>query len=197
MKTNRIGIFSGTFDPIHVGHVEACLVAKGALELDEILVMIEKEPRRKTNVTPYAHRKNMVELAVADFHSIRLYEVTAANITFSHTLGMLNKDFPSAKFVMIVGSDMLEHMPAWEGFEKWLRSQALAVVLRDNKQEAAVKKTIAQLKNQYPKLDITVLPAVWSEVSSSQARDLIRQTGHCAALHKNVLQYIATHKLYR
>lgn len=193
----RIGIFSGTFDPIHVGHVEACLVAKGALELDEVQVMIEKKPHHKTAVTDYQHRQKMVELALSDFSSIKLFDTKNDNITFDNSSQQLQKQFPDCQFVMIVGSDMLEPMQGWPGFDGWITSQSIAIVLRDNKQEEAVKKHISKLAEQYATARISILPAVWSTVSSSRVRSTIKKFGFSEAVHQKVGRYITQHHLYQ
>ncbi len=196
MKTNKIGIFSGTFDPIHIGHVESALVAKGAFGLDKVLVMIEKKPRRKEKVSDYKHRKKMVELALADFDSIELFDTPKDNITFTDTPVHLQKKFPGSQFIMIVGSDTITHMPDWPGFDAWASSQSIAVILRSNSEEAAVKKLAEDWAKQYPKLQLTVLPAVWSPVSSSKIRSELSKSGHSDLIHRDVMAYINQHKLY-
>ncbi len=196
MKTRRIGIFSGTFDPIHIGHIEACLVSKGAFELDKVLVMIEKNPKRKEKITDYKHRKKMVELALADFDSIELFDTGEDNITFTDTPAHLQKKFPGSQFIMITGSDMLAHMPEWVGFDEWANTQSIGVVLRTNGEEAAVKKLVKEWSKKYPKLQLTVLPAVWSPVSSSKIRSELSKSKHSDLIHRNVMSYIREHKVY-
>lgn len=196
MKTKRIGIFSGTFDPIHIGHIEACLVAKGALELVQVCVMIEKKPKRKDGVTDYKHRKKMVELALDDFDTINFLDANTDNITFEETQQLLSKKFPGYQFVMIVGSDMLDHIEDWPGFEQWATKNSVAIVLRSNSEEKVVKKKVAALDKKLGKTQITVLPAVWSPISSSKIRSDIKKTGHSDLVHRQTMSYIKEHKLY-
>ncbi len=192
----RIGIFSGTFDPIHVGHLEACLVAKGALELDEVLVMIEGKPYQKNDVTDYSHRKKMVELALTDFKSIKLFEAQGDNITFVTTAKLLKKNYQKATEVIIIGSDMLDKIITWPGFDSWANSQELAIILRSNEEQKKVTQKQKDLSKNFPKLKIHILPAVWSPVSSSTVKQQISKTGHCDLIHRNVMQYIKQNKLY-
>ncbi len=189
----RIGLFSGTFDPIHVGHIEVCLVALGACELDEVLVMIEKNPHRKEKVTDYAHRKAMTDAALHDFKTIKRFDSPHNNITFENTLPTLANTYNNAQFCLIVGSDMLEHLGDWPGADAWLARLELCVVLRDNTQKSKVTKQLEQLT---PK-NYKILPAVWSPVSSSIVKNDIRQNGLSDLVHNNTMNYIKKHRLYR
>ncbi len=188
---HRIGLFSGTLDPMHVGHVEACLSAKAALNLDEVLVMIEKKPHRKQKVTDYKHRHKIAELSLQDFESIHLFDPKSDHITFDQTTKLLEQTYSGAKFVMIIGSDMLGHIGDWPGAKQWLDNNELAVVLRDNHDEKAVHAKLKDLK-----LKATVLPAVWTDASSSKVKTSIGSRGHSDEVHREALAYIKKHRLY-
>lgn len=193
MKSRRIGLFSGTFDPIHVGHVEVCLVALGACGLDEVLVMIEKNPHRKEKVTDYAHRKKMTELVLADFTAIQQFESAYDNITFENTLPELNDTYNKADFCLIIGSDMLEHLADWPAADVWLPQLELCVVLRTNQEKSNATKRIKSLNIKNYK----ILPAVLSPVSSSVVKKEIATKGYSERLHQAVMNYIKRHGLYR
>lgn len=192
----RIGIFSGTFDPVHIGHIEACLVSRAACELDEVLLMIEKTPKRKKDVTGYKHRKAMVELAVKDFTSINLEQTSEENITFEKTGKQLESKHKGATLVMIMGSDMLDHLQDWPGLEDWLANHELCVVLRENKDKAAANKSLDALHTKYANLKASVVPAVWSPVSSASIKQTIKKEGGSEQIHRDVMDYIRSHKLY-
>ncbi len=196
MSQKRVGIFSGTFDPIHIGHLEAGLVARAACELTEVLVLVEKKPRRKSRVTSSSDRAAMVKLATEDFQAIRLYDTDDSNITFPKTGQQLQRDFPGAVFVMIIGSDLLDHIVQWAGFDTWIQRNELCVVLRDNKDQSLVETKLKKLSSEVSRFTYHLLPAVWSPLSSQQIRREIKKTGHTDAVHRNVLQYIHKHKLY-
>lgn len=189
----RVGLFSGTFDPIHIGHIEVCLVALGVCELDEVLVMIEKKPHRKNKVTDYKDRKKMAELALEDFQRIKLFDHKADNITFENTLPEIKHTYNKAQVCLIIGSDMLEHLQQWPGAKKWLPNLELCVVLRENKERKAVEAKLKTLDLEQTK----VLPAVWSPVSSSLVKSEIAKNHHSDLVHRNVLSYIEKHRLYQ
>lgn len=195
--SKKIGVFSGVFDPIHIGHVEACLVALAACELQQVIVLIEQKPRRKDTIADYTDRKKMVELALGDFASINLFDTKQANITYAQTVPKIKKQFPHAELCYIVGSDTLMHLGEWEDIGSLLQTMELCVVLRDNKDKSSVERELASLKKQHPKLVYKVLPAVWSPITSSAVREQLASSGHSDLVHRNVLSYIQEHKLYK
>lgn len=192
----RVGIFSGTFDPIHIGHIEACLVALAACDLEQVAVLIEKQPHRKRVVTPYAQRKAMVELALADFESISLVDINQSNLTYKKTLPALRRLYPKRQFHLIIGSDMLEHVDAWQDVDKLLQQVKLCVVLRENKDKPETEKILKAFTKVVPGLQYVILPAVWSPISSSAIKKEIAIYGHSDMVHRNVVAYIAKNKLY-
>ncbi len=195
--SKRVGVFSGTFDPVHRGHVESCVVALGALNLDTVLIMIEKQPRRKTGVAEFIDRANMVELAVSDFPSLRLVDLESDNVTTDNTLKYLEDNFPGGEYWYIIGSDVLEHIQDWPGHKKLLESFHLCVVLRDNDELSTVKKRLAELEEKYECNTNITLPSVWSPVSSSTVKAALKKGEIITSLDPAVREYIQRHKLYQ
>jgi len=195
-QQTRVGVFSGTFDPVHRGHVESCVVALGALTLDNVLILIEKKPRRKTDVAEFIDRANMMELAVSDFPSLRLVDLETDNVTTDNTLKYLEKNFPGGEYWYIVGSDTLDHIEDWPGHDKLLTSMNLCVVLRDNDDLKPVKNQIAKLQDKYKDTQFIILPSVWSPVSSSTVKAALKKDAIITALDPAVREYIQRHQLY-
>lgn len=195
-KTKRVGVFSGTFDPFHIAHLEACLVARAACELDTVLIMVEKDPKRKYSVSSYKKRVTMVDLATSEFPSLRLIESGEDNITIDNTLPLLHDQFPGAEYWYIVGSDMVKHLGSWHKPGKLFEHLHLCVVLRSNKDKDQTKKELDKLKKDYKKLNYKIIPEVWSAVSSSKIRKQIKDSGYSPYLHREVMRYILTKDVY-
>lgn len=193
----RIGIFSGTFDPIHRGHVEACVVALGALELDKVLILIEKKPRRKQDVAAFLDRANMIELATLDYPSLQMVDLDRDNITTDETVAYLSSHYPDSEYWYIVGSDMLEHITQWKGHKALIETMGLCVVLRNNNEQASVERQLEALSRTYPRLKAKVLPSVWSLISSSIVKQALRNDEIMTGLDPAVATYIKRHQLYR
>lgn len=189
-KTKKVGVFSGTFDPFHIAHLEACLVAKAACELETILIMAEKAPKRKYQVSSYKERVTMVDLATSEFPSLRLIETGEENITIDNTLPLLHDQFPGAEYWYIAGSDIIKHLHTWQNPEKLFSNLKLCVVLRENKDKKQTKHDLEKLKKTYKDFDYKILPEVWSAVSSSKIRRQIKDTSYSQYLHREVMHYI-------
>lgn len=192
----RIGVFSGTFDPVHRGHVESCVVALGALSLDNVLILIEKEPRRKTDVADFMDRANMLELATEDYPSLQLVDLETKNVTTKDTLAYLRQRFPDSEYWYIVGSDMLAHIEDWPDADKLFQNMHLCVVLRDNDELKAVKNKIEELEKTHEGTKFTILPSVWSPISSSKVKNSLQKGELVTGVDPAVQEYIKRHQLY-
>jgi nicotinate-nucleotide adenylyltransferase len=192
----KIGIFSGTFDPFHVAHLEACLVSKAVCELETIAVMVEHSPHRKENVTAYKHRLAMVDLAIQSYPSLRLVDTGVENITATNILDCLHQQFPVSEFWYIFGSDMLYHLPKWNKLDVLTKEFKFCVVLRHNDERTNAEKLLKELKKTHRKLEYKILPEVWSSVSSSRIRNQVAETSYSDLIHRDVLKYILTNNLY-
>ncbi len=111
----RIGIYSGTFDPIHEGHVLFTQVAVEQFGLDKVLVLPEPKPRYKDGASDIDHRISMCRLALIGSESSVLVEQTEDSP--AHTVGgiveYLFEKYPDDDYFIMMGSDV------FEGAEKW------------------------------------------------------------------------------
>lgn len=192
----RIGVFSGTFDPFHNAHLEACLVAKAACELDTVLIMIEKRPHRKYNVTSYKKRVNMVDLATANFPSLRMFGTDTDNINIDNILPDLREQFVDGEYWLIIGSDTVKYLSHWHNIEKVFKYFKICVILRENKDKKTVTAELKKLQKEFQDFVYKLLPEVWSPVASSKIRRQIKDTGYSALIHHDVLEYIVKENIY-
>jgi nicotinate-nucleotide adenylyltransferase len=123
----RLGVFGGTFDPIHVGHLVTAVNVRHALALDELLLVVARDPWQKTGsvLASAADRLAMVEAAVADVPGIVAsdLELGRPGPTYSaDTLIELRRRRPEAELFLVVGSD------AAAGLETWARVEEIAAL---------------------------------------------------------------------
>ena len=116
--TERIGVFGGTFDPPHVGHLIMAETARQQAGLDRVLFLPAGDPWRKAHreVTPAQHRLAMTRLAIADNPCFELddREVRRQGPTYTaDTLRELKAEAPDAQFYFITGEDALADLPNW------------------------------------------------------------------------------------
>lgn len=171
-------------------------MALGALNLDNVLIFIEKKPHRKTKIADMHDRANMLELAISDFPSLRLVDIEKDNVTTKDTLQYLEDHFAGDEYWYIVGSDMLEHIEDWPDHSKLFQNMNLCLVLRNNEELKSVKKQIEKLEEKHPDTQFIILPSVWSPISSSTAKEALRNGDLTTAVDPAVQEYIKRHQLY-
>lgn len=114
----RIGVFGGTFDPIHMGHLFVAEDARAALELDKVLFIPAGQPWFKSyrQITESHHRLAMVRLAVEDnpLFAVSDIEVRRNGPSYTvDTLAELRDEYEYAEFTVILGVDALREIDRW------------------------------------------------------------------------------------
>lgn len=135
-RTRRIGLFGGTFDPPHVGHLVTAVNVRHLLDLDVVLLVVAGLPWQKEgtrSITPAADRLAMVQAAVAGVNGLEASSVEVDREGPSYTIDTvktLADAFPGAEFYTVVGADAAALLPTWERFEQVLRLSHMVVVDR-------------------------------------------------------------------
>jgi nicotinate-nucleotide adenylyltransferase len=138
VSTRRIGLFGGSFDPIHIGHLALVQAAKVALPLDEVIVLPAGQPWQKANTTMTAaeHRLAMVRLAIAGLKGITVddREVRRAGPTFTiDTVRELRAEHgPQACLVLLLGSDQFHSLSTWKDWRSLLDYVNIATTQRES-----------------------------------------------------------------
>jgi nicotinate-nucleotide adenylyltransferase len=114
----RIGVFGGTFDPPHKGHIKIALCAKRLMKLQKVVFVVSYRPPHKKDMvhTPFPHRFEMVCLAVADHPNFEASDVEKRLRGTSYTIRTLRyfqRRYPSARLYLIIGADSLSEISTW------------------------------------------------------------------------------------
>jgi nicotinate-nucleotide adenylyltransferase len=114
----KVGIFGGTFDPVHFGHLLLAEQAREAASLHEIWFIPAGEPPHKQGkpLTPAEERKKMVELAVEGHPQFKVNPIELLRSGPSYTVDTimeLRKQNPHVEFFLLVGADMVKNLPKW------------------------------------------------------------------------------------
>jgi nicotinate-nucleotide adenylyltransferase len=131
--SERIGVFGGTFDPVHVAHVVSAVEARRALSLDRVILVPAGDPwqKRGTVTAPAADRMAMVRAAVEGIAGLEVspLEVEREGPSYTYqTLESLSE--PGRQLFLIVGADVAATMSSWVGIERLPRLATLVVVER-------------------------------------------------------------------
>jgi len=210
-----LGIFGGTFDPIHFGHLRLAEEALDHLGLSAILwIPAGQPPHRGAPRVTAAHRLDMVRLAIADQPAFQLddAEVEAARPSYTVlTLERLRAEYGwERSLVLLVGADAFAGLPTWHRWQDLFGLAHIAVAHRPGfpvepaglppalaAQFTARRIAPSGLGHQ-PAGGITTFAMTQLAISATQIRQLLAQ-GRSARylLPAAVLDYIATHHLYR
>ena len=187
----RVGIYPGTFDPVHAGHIS---FAKAALAsgLDEVILIPEADPRYKTNVTELRHRAAMLRQATEPHERLALQTLRSSRFTIAETLPELQQLFPGAELSFLLGSDVARTLPQWEGLDQ-LGNTRFVIGMRRTDNTDDVAAIASHMRSQY-QVELTLLPA--GPATSHAASSTIR-SGDRSQLPAEILPYITLHNLYR
>ena len=189
----RIGIFSGTFDPVHNGHIAFCRTALQACKLDQVVLIPEEVPRAKQLVTPLEHRLLMLALATQDDHKLSVTRLATPQFTVSQTLPELRRHFPGAELTLLLGSDVAKTFAyRWPQLEILLGQLELAIGLRHGDNPDAIAVLMRRLQETYGvPVRFTCLQSPHARAASSGVR-----SGHRNTVDPKVTDYIARNDLY-
>lgn len=164
----RIGVFGGTFDPIHAGHLVAAVNARHALALDRVVMMVANVPWQKTDsraVSTAADRLALVEAAVGDVPGLEAgsLEIEGGGESYTaDTLAELARRGPSDEFFLIVGWDVVPGLTTWE---RWEEVQELATLVVVNRPGSPPPRALAEAGWKVEEVTVPNL-----EISSSDLR---------------------------
>ncbi len=196
----KIGIYGGSFDPVHVGHVNAALTFKEELSLDKIIVIPAYQPPHKKGLalTPSEHRMNMCNLA---FGSLEGFEVSDIEIKradegyMADTVAQLREIYPEDEFFLLIGGDMLLSFRRWYAWSKITDEAVLAVAERNWEDSSAIEAEAAILRSEGA--EVCVVPIDVKEISSTSVRETVRRADDISSMvPEGVDEYIWNHYLY-
>lgn len=198
----RIGLLGGTFDPIHVGHLDAADAAQRALALDEILVIPAHDPPHRSD-DPHAssfHRFAMVCLAVEGKAGFRASDMELRRDGPSYTALTLRdlraEGLQASQLYFVVGTDAFAEVATWYDYPAILDACRFAVIARPGTTlEAAVART-PELQSRVGD-SIQLVEAATTAVSSSDIRArLLAGRPVSGLVPPAVERHIVTHQLY-
>ena len=156
----RIGVFGGTFDPIHVAHVVSAVEARRALSLDRVVLVPAGDPwqKRGSVTAPVADRLAMVEAAVDGIAGLEVSPIEVERDGPSYTYQTLEAlSAPGRALFLIVGADVAGTMHSWVGIEHLPALATLVVVDRagDGPRHESLPAGWACERVSIPRLDVS------------------------------------------
>ena len=189
----RIGIYAGTFDPVHAGHVAFALQAVQQAELDILYFLPERQPRRKVSVEHFGHRVGMLRRAIKPHPQFDILEFPERNFSVRQTLPRLRQEFPGDQIVLLFGSDVVPTLGQWSYAGELLKQVELVIGLRSTDELVEVQKQIEAWPGAPT---VTVFESFAPDVSSGKIREALRNRQTTTGLLKSVARYSDRHWLY-
>jgi nicotinate-nucleotide adenylyltransferase len=200
----RIGIFGGTFDPIHQGHLIIAEHCREQARLDEVWFMPSARPPHKArpDLTPFDKRSDMIQLAIAGNSQFRVCEIEKERAGPSYTadtLAELRGQRPEVDWHLILGSDCLPDLAGWHEPLRVIAHAKLVVVARPGWPvwtAEQLRKSLRLREDQALELQVVSVPLI--EIAS---RDLRRRVAEGRSVRymvpAAVAAYIADKGLYK
>lgn len=171
--TRKIGIYPGTFDPVHSGHIAFSGETLKLCELDEIIFLPDPMPRGKSDVTPISKRVALLNEALAPTSNIQVMQLGDETFTVHQTLPILRKQFNDCELTLLIGSDIVRtFLYRWEGLDVLLRQMPLAIGMRTNDSPDEIRAIMRELENEHNmNISYELITTQYADISSSQLRN--------------------------
>jgi nicotinate-nucleotide adenylyltransferase len=216
MARPLIGLLGGSFDPVHIGHLQLARDARAHLALDEVRFIPAGQPWQKGELTDAAQRAHMVELAIRDLPgaALDMHEIERAGPTYTiETLRELRRALGAQPaLVLLMGADQFERIETWCDWQQLLDHCHIAVAARNGvlpQLEATLHAWHEARRADAGELaaraagGIAAFDMIPVDASATQIRALCsaratptRDAQLAALLPAAVLDYIRRHRLY-
>lgn len=201
MLHERVGLFGGTFDPPHLGHLILASEAKAQLELTRLLWTVTPDPPHKQDqtITALEHRLAMVKLAIEEEPAFELSDIelkrSGPHYTID-TIRLLAEQNPGAEIVPIIGGDSLNDLPSWHQPKEIVYAAHWVGVMRRPGEVTNLEALEREIPGITSKVHYVEAPLL--EIASREIRNRVA-TGKPFRyyLPRAVYEYIEAHHLYQ
>ncbi len=188
----KIGIFGGSFDPVHLGHLNAARQILEKKICDKIWFMPCYGNPLKKKLSKAEQRKKMVLLAIENEKNMELsdFELKKEKTTFTvDTVKELKQKFPEHEFFFVIGSKVLKEIPKWKNYKKLLKEVKLVIAPMPG-----LNKIPKEIQKTNP---VKINPTLSSNISSTLIRKKIKEKKDVSIfLPEKIFEHIKENKSY-
>jgi nicotinate-nucleotide adenylyltransferase len=197
----RIGIFGGTFNPPHIGHVLSAMTAANQLDLDILLIVPTGVPPHKP--LPAGTPSADIRLFVTIIAFWNVDRTVVSNIEVKNPLPSYTVDtvikikqlYPDSELFLLVGTDMFLTLETWKDYERLLSMVTPAVFFRGSEDRERIKSYSNTLKERYSVTSKTVINTA-VQISSSKLREMLTKREGVRYIADTNYSYIIKNRLY-
>jgi nicotinate-nucleotide adenylyltransferase len=144
---HRIGIYPGTFNPLHIGHISFAQQALETCGLERVVFLPERAPRGKIGVAHIDSRVRFAEQQLSNYPNFEIRTLKATPQTLEAQRRELKDIFDRSTVVLLVGTDTLTSLADWQDIDTLLRDHELCVGIRDDETNESVAAMMARLES--------------------------------------------------
>src|SRR5262245_24498435 len=200
----RIGIFGGTFDPVHYGHLIVAEQAREQAGLDQLWFVPSARPPHKVDqpITPFDRRAEMLALALAgqeDRFRVETIERDRPGLSYTaDTLDILNEQYPGTSWFLLLGADSVQDLPTWHEPLRIVDRATILVAARRGHPHWTATDLSIRLGTDTKRIRLQVVDVPLIDIASrdlrrraAEGRSLLFQVPHAVRV------YIREKKLYQ
>ncbi|MCA8988849.1 MAG: nicotinate-nucleotide adenylyltransferase [Planctomycetaceae bacterium] len=198
----RRGIFGGTFDPVHYGHLILAETCRDTCLLDEVIWLPTFQSPFKSGSQPTdaRHRLAMIDLAIAGVAEFRIdpREINRKQVSYTvETLTEMKAEFPEDELFFLIGADSLRDLPSWKEPERIVSLATIVAVNRQAGQLGRIQSDFEALPESIrERVQIVNMPEIG--ISATDLRERVEAKSSIRFLTpRPVERYIAENNLYR
>jgi nicotinate-nucleotide adenylyltransferase len=195
----RLGLFGGTFDPVHFGHLILAEQCRESCSLDRVWFVVAGEPPHKRRErTPVTHRLEMARIAVAGHSAFAVSELES-NRPGPHysveTLEAVRREHPDDDLFFLIGADSLNDLPGWREPGRIAQLATVVVVNRPGIEEVDPHRLPSFGAGSHPVVTVTIPPI---GIASTDLRRRVSENKSIRYMvPRGVEAYIDARRLYR
>lgn len=188
----NVGVFSGSFNPIHMGHLILANYLYESTSLDKIIFLVSPQnPLKKKGMLDKETRYKMVCLALEDYPMFEAsdFEFSLQEPSYTYfTLRLLQRKYPDTDFNLIIGADNWANFNLWKNYQEILDNYKIIIYPRSN--------SLVEIPEQYQNIQKINSPII--DISSTFIREGIKEGLFLKAfLPHKVFEYIENKNIYR
>jgi nicotinate-nucleotide adenylyltransferase len=204
MTIKKVGLYGGSFDPVHQGHLSAAETIYNNLNLDRVIFIPSYVAPHKLNgsVATAQQRHEMLSLVTSDysFFEVSDYEIENEEVSYTvHTVDYFKRLYPQAHLYLLLGSDSLQHFPSWYALDQIFSLCSPVFFDRPGETdfEDCVEKSLLCTAYKQQVLEFYQRISTYP-ISSTEIRDALGQNQmNLEGLPQSVMDYIVDKHLYQ
>lgn len=167
-----IGIYPGTFDPVHDGHLAFAKTAVESCGLDAVCFIPELNPRVKNDVRPLSERVLIIRRALRETPELHVVTLSSDQFTVHETLPEIESLLGPASFTLLIGSDVAITLDKWPECDRLLTTWDIAIGMRHNDDPSDIDTVLKRIEHTHQlQIRRTFIRTDKASISSSQLRD--------------------------